>query len=408
MKTIYATLITLFLIQGAIAQNIDDNKVTFSYIQLPYIKIDKKFSTYEIRTEHEYLKANADSVLMQEMRLSVAKEWFNQQNNLYMNQKDSLTRSYLKELSIWEQKTNSGVKNADGSSLKKPDFPLLPAPPEYPKVDSILYHTALEEDQIKTPIKIEGFKEGLGGVVLTITVHPIQHRNIVERKKGTSSNTKYEYSAQYILPIGIKMESPTQGVLIETMINDGLQSYSLPDQKTQADYQLYLMDNKDVLYKNIEASARKAALSNANSYINNQFGYVLTNRVAEIYTVKNFKSYNYSDVDNAFSATNTALQLIKNNQNRADAIPKINLAVKAIDDVLFESNLYDNKARVNDKITAMLLCNKAELLIWKAEFDKVDALINEITNSGEGKARRHINDEVSFYLDQRKRWEAHF
>jgi len=325
-----------------------------------------------------------------------------------MNQKDSLTRSYLKELSIWEQKTNSGVKNADGSSLKKPDFPLLPAPPEYPKVDSILYHTALEEDQIKTPIKIEGFKEGLGGVVLTITVHPIQHRNIVERKKGTSSNTKYEYSAQYILPIGIKMESPTQGVLIETMINDGLQSYSLPDQKTQADYQLYLMDNKDVLYKNIEASARKAALSNANSYINNQFGYVLTNRVAEIYTVKNFKSYNYSDVDNAFSATNTALQLIKNNQNRADAIPKINLAVKAIDDVLFESNLYDNKARVNDKITAMLLCNKAELLIWKAEFDKVDALINEITNSGEGKARRHINDEVSFYLDQRKRWEAHF
>ena len=204
------------------------------------------------------------------------------------------------------------------------------------------------------------------------------------------------------------MESPTQGVLIETIINDGLQSYSLPDQKTQADYQLYLMDNKDVLYKNIEASARKAALSNANSYINNQFGYVLTNRVAEIYTVKNFKSYNYSDVDNAFSATNTALQLIKNNQNRADAIPKINLAVKAIDDVLFESNLYDNKARVNDKITAMLLCNKAELLIWKAEFDKVDALINEITNSGEGKARRHINDEVSFYLDQRKRWEAHF
>ena len=100
--------------------------------------------------------------------------------------------------------------------------------------------------------------------------------------------------------------------------------------------------------------------------------------------------------------------IIKNNQNRADAIPKINLAVKAIDDVLFESNLYDNKARVNDKITAMLLCNKAELLIWKAEFDKVDALINEITNSGEGKARRHINDEVSFYLDQRKRWEAHF
>ena len=61
----------------------------------------------------------------------------------------------------------------------------------------------------------------------------------------------------------------------------------------------------------------------------------------------------------------------------------------------------------NNKIQEKIV-NKIKSLDNKAEFDKVDALINEITNSGEGKARRHINDEVSFYLDQRKRWEAHF
>ena len=50
----------------------------------------------------------------------------------------------------------------------------------------------------------------------------------------------------------------------------------------------------------------------------------------------------------------------------------------------------------------MLQCNKAELLIWQAEFDQADALVNIAMNSGEGKAKRHLRDEIGFYAGERK------
>jgi hypothetical protein len=76
--------------------------------------------------------------------------------------------------------------------------------------------------------------------------------------------------------------------------------------------------------------------------------------------------------------------------------------------ILEESNFSDKKARINTKVTAMLQCNLAELLVWQGEYDKADATVNIAKNSGEGKAKRHCNGTTNFYADQRKRWNAHY
>jgi hypothetical protein len=169
-----------------------------------------------------------------------------------------------------------------------------------------------------------------------------------------------------------------------------------------------MKDNKEIMFRQMETAGRSAAIAQLNDHLNNHFGFVERNRTAEIYSVKSFKGHDYTDVTNAFTKTTIALQAVGADRDRSGAMGKINEAITATETILTESNLSDNKARINDKITAMLQCNLAELYMWKADFNKSDGLANLALNSGEGKAKRHIRDEIGFYKDQRNRWEVHY
>lgn len=408
MKTLLLTISLLSCLNFVSAQNINDHKVNFNYIQLPYFKIDPKFDKYEIRIEHEYLKANQDSTAIHQMRQDAAMASFMTLAQLYSAKRDSLDKMYLRSLSTWEKAVNVGTTNADGTPLTKPNPPVYPEPPMYPKLLAPILHTPLNAAEVNQGTKIQGFTEGLGGFIVTITYHPIQHLPIKQTVSGTGASLKYEYNAPYILPIGIKVETPTQGTIFNETVFQGVNNFNLPTQKSQYDHHIYMMENRAKVYADIEAFARRSAINNTNDYINNQIGYVVRQRVAELYSVKNHKNYEYSDVTDAFTKATIALQLVSNDRDRSGAIAKIDVALQAHQSVLEESNLYDNKARINDKITAMLQCNMAELLVWKAEFDKADGLVNIAMNSGEGKAKRHMQDEQGFYSDQRKRWDVHY
>jgi hypothetical protein len=182
----------------------------------------------------------------------------------------------------------------------------------------------------------------------------------------------------------------------------------MSDQKSQYDHQIYMLDNKDEFYNKLELYARNAALLETNNYLNNRFGYINKSRATEIYSVKSFKNYDYTDVTQAYSLAVQALQVVGVERDRDVAMNRLDGAIDAIKMILEESNFSDKKARINTKVTAMLQCNLAELLIWQGEYDKADATINIALNSREGKAKRHCKGVTGFYADQRKRWNVHY
>ena len=57
MKTILTLCLFIGFISVVCAQNIDDNKVNFKYIQLPLQKVNPLFSNYEVRVNHLYKKS---------------------------------------------------------------------------------------------------------------------------------------------------------------------------------------------------------------------------------------------------------------------------------------------------------------------------------------------------------------
>jgi len=408
MKNLLLTTLTFIIASITFGQNINDHRVSFNYIQLPLIKIDDKFTNYELRIEHAYQTANEDSTNLHQMKQETAIKFYEQQLAIYQLQRDSLDRTHLLNMANWEKKVNSGITNPDGSAINQPAPPVYPEPPAYPKSDEPLLHTEMDESVVKQSVAIEGYNQGLGGFVVHLTIHPIQHRMIQQTKKGTGAETKYMYNAPYILPITVKVESPTQGVLYEEKLLQGVRNYKMSDQKSQYDHQLYMLDHKREFYLKLEEFARKESINTVSSLLNNQFGYVTKTHSAELYSVKKYKDYDYSDVTNAFTLATQALQLVSNDRDRSGAMDKIEEALEAIEGVLEESNTYDKKARINTKVTAMLQCNQVELLVWAAEYDKANGILNIAMNSGEGKAKRHLKDVQGFYSDQRKRWDANY
>ncbi len=408
MKHVLLAFGLTLLSQAVFGQNINDHKVSFHYVQLPLIKIDPQFEHYNVTIEHAYNQANADSIAQFEAQEMAAMNLFKTEVARYYQQRDSLDKIHLTHLSTWEKNVNAGVTNADGTPLERPTPPQYPMAPSYPNLQAPILHSEYSEDDVQQRIQLAGYEKGSNEIEVTITIHPIRNMRVVTTKKGTGTATTYSYTTRYILPIALKVVSPTQGILVDTTLFETEQSYKMRDQKSQYDHELYMMENREVFFRELEAYARAQALTRTNNYLNSQFGFVEKTRVTEIYSVKSFKGYDYTDVTNAFTKTNAALQAIGNDRDRSDARDAIQDAMNAIKGILEESNLSDNKSRINDKITAMLQCNLIELYIWQAEFDKAEATKNITLNSGEGKAKRHLQDQIGFYADQRKRWEANY
>jgi hypothetical protein len=236
----------------------------------------------------------------------------------------------------------------------------------------------------------------------------MRSNKIIERKSGSGAGTKYDYTYQYILPVGITVTTPDGTVLLKQILMDELQNEHLKSFSSQYDYLVWKIDNEQSLFKNIEQKARANAFSNVNQLLNDQFGFVKMTRETEIYTVKKYKQYEYSDVTAAYTATAQALALVSKDKNRATAIPKLDQAIAKWKGILEESNLYDEKARVNDKITAMIHCNLAELYAWKGDYNNAELELNLALNSGVFKFKNHSERMKDFYTAQRTRWEIHY
>lgn len=407
MKT-FTTFFLLLIVQFSFSQNINDNKVSFQYTQLPLIKVEKAYQTYETRVEHGYLESNKDSLANYELRKEAAQKNYEQAYANYKLRKQNDLIRYYQDMDKWEQNVNAGKLTADGKQLPQPIKPMPPVPPSYLDVPEPRLSAPLSEDAVKTAVHISGFKEGLGGSILTIDIQAIRAIRIIEKKHGSGVNTRYKYTCEYQLPVIVTFTTPTDGVLLREVILQNVQTYKMKDQKTQYAHKAYILQQGNKFYADLEQYARNKAIKAAGEYINNQLGYVVKTRKTEIYSVKKFKNYDYSDVTNAYSSTVAALQLVRKDLNHSAAKSKLQNALSQWKEIMLESNDYDKKARINNKISAMIWCNIAEVQFWLNQFDDAQATLNLAENARVLKAKNHAKGARNFYNPMKTRWDVHF
>ncbi len=408
MKTFLLIVSFVGSVSVAFGQIIDDNKVNFSFTQLPYIKVDNAFTKYDVKFVHGYEQTNQEVLAAHELNKKAAMDMYLQSMIQYSAITDSIDVNYFRLMGRWERDVNAGKTQANGQPLVQPVKQPYPAAPIFPAgLEEPRLNTPMDQNTVLNGINISGFEKGLGGFVVTVNILGLSNIDISESKKGTGTTTKYTYTARYTLPVEVTVESPTKGKLIFLRILEGRQSYTIGSYDSKYDYQAYMLTNEDRFHRDLEIAARAKAVTETNRYLNSQIGYMQNSRTAEIYSVKKFKSYDYSDVTIAYTKTIQSLMLLSQDRDRSSALDKIDEAIAEWDMIMEESNTYDKKARINSKITAMINCNLAELYAWKGEYDHAQMYVNLAISEG-GKFKRHANGEANFYADQKKRWNVHY
>ena len=367
-------------------QNIDDNFVNFNYTQLPLISVDESLRSYRFEVVTDVEGANMDSTATYQIRLDNAV-------SIYQKRMDT----WLSKMSLIQQQENTTGTSQSANYPPKPSLELVVKP---------VQHTVTTNASAEG-IKISGFNEGDNGLLVRYTLLPIKNVKFSYSKKGEAANTKYDYKCSYMLQAKMEVIDPNNTVLFEKMVGRA-KTKGLGKYKSTYDFAKWYMNNRETFYAQIESEGRKAAIAGSGSALDNQFGYINKNRKAEIYSVKKYKDYDYTDVVMAYNQTTEALLKVGNDRDRSGAMDDLEEAREMWLKILEESNLQNKKERINAKISAMIWCNLAEIAVWMADFNEADNQVSKTMNSGIMKAKSHIKGEKSFYADQKNRWNANF
>lgn len=402
--TMKRSLLSLLLILGinSFGQNVTENKVTFNFIQLPTNPIAKEYSTFNVMVERKYEQANEDSLMNFQMKLEAASAQYEAELAAWKEQTRAIQRDYLGQMATWQKGSNAGTP------VTKPADPIYPPQPVMVQVENPRMHSDITDQEVQNAISLAGYNRGDGGATITVGVQPLSDVSIVMNAKGDGASKKYSYSANYKLPLELKVESPSQGVILQTIVLNSIQSYNMQTYASQYEFELWFLDNKEQFWMDLEKYARTNALKELNQTANDKCGFPVKPSTIEVFSIKKHKQHTYNDITNAYTIASQGYQAIGQSRDRSNGHAKLNEAITIWKQVLSESNVNDNAARVNDKVTAMLYCNIALANIWLSEFDVAEQYINQALNSGVGKFKR-VADDYKALLNERKiRWNTNF
>jgi len=369
------------LIAGvSFGQNVQDQKVSFSYIQLPSNPINKNITTFNVVTDiSAYTKSNEDSMSVYQNKLST----FEAEFATWLEDKKRMDKLYLMELAKWERTVNTTVAPAVA-----PPMPIKPPYANQPIKEEIklpLLTEDVTEAQTDGAISIEGYTKGEGGAVITLSIMGFQNASITMKKTGTGAETKYVYTSSCKMPIKVTVEVPGEGVILSETINDNLQTSAIKTYDNKYEHEVWLIDNYDTFWAEKQKTLLATSLKAVNDLINDRCGYPKRGRSSEIYTVKKHKGHSYSDLIDAYTNVKSGYDMLFKGVERTKAIAKIEKGISIWESALGESNPADSKSRVNKKVTALLYANLAEAYMWTNDFDSADNYLQKAKVAGVAK-----------------------
>ena len=372
------------------AQNIDDNFITFPYTQVPLIPIDQGSRSVRFSVEQDVDKANQDSTANYHVKVSNAQRLYEQRMSTWYGQ-----------MSLLQQQENTSGISQTASYPIKPYLKYIPSP--------IMNSISVENlSSTSESLNIPGFEKGGGGLLVSFKILPLRDFRINHKKSGAGAQTKYAYSCTFYLSVKMEVYSPNGTMIFERLVGNSKRTKVLGKYKSKYAFSDWFMKNRSDVYSQAENQGRVTAIQSASKVLESQFGFVNKSRRAEVYSIKKYKDYDYSDVASAYNKTNEALLLVGGSPDRSSAYASLKEARNMWSAILEESNIQNRKERINGKASAIIWCNIAEISMWMGDFNNVDIHVQNIRNSGVFKAKNHINGETSFYKDQRTRWDANF
>lgn len=391
-------LFTISLCTLGSAQNVDNQKVSFQYIQLPKTPFSTSITSFRVITNSDQIAlSNEDSLNVYNARLLNYQTEYDQ----WYEQKKAIDKSYYIQLTAYEKAVNAG-----NTTVKMPEPPHYPLPPLKEDISYPILSTNVDEGLVQQSVSLEGFNQGNGEAEITLDFYGMQNARIEVSQKASTGKIDYTYKSSVKYPIHARIEVPGVGVVYDKFFGNTVMSKTIGTYQSKYEYAYWKVDNYDDYWKNREIQIVQSLLSQINADINDLFGYPIKYRSTEVYTVKKFKNHHYSDLVDAYVKVKSGYDLIVNNKNHAEAKPKIMAGIQIWEQALSESNLSDSKSRINDKVTALLYYNLAEAYMWLDEFETAEAYRLKAENGGVNKFKNEAKALSYLLNDQKARFLA--
>lgn len=319
--------------------------------------------------------------------------------------------------------TSIGFVNAQNLDKNKVTFkytrmPLTPFPEEIKAynvrldigyVNSSDSKTAIE-NKIKDAAQIDHLeKTAKEGAQLFIRIEnyykseKVLQEDIKEEKRGDEKVKVpyYYYTFEYKYPMYFESRLPNEvDPFTTTFINSSDQMDSFKSPKFKSKSELYKWWNNN--YKTKQSELRTEKLNNninaLNAFLSNQFSYKVVSETINLVTVKKFKKFEYTDVNNAFETANQAYSLIQEEEMlfNDEFKNKISEAIDMWQKILAESDVENKKTRINKKVTEAIYLNMYKANIYLDDFSRAELIENQanelIKNAIDKKDTRALND----------------
>ena len=383
-----ATLIALAVVSTttALAQNIKTEAAQFEAVRLPSEPLEG-MKMYNITVQTPYPENNDNLIETAKRKYeedvanydnTVAEAEAKHEENLarYDEEVEQARENYSLEMEQWNKmsKIERLAMQDDMPKLKLPNKPIYrkPAEPVYREPNlgnSIVFDTKVLASSY---INIHGFEAGEENAITgTIVFYDFEQLDPVRKSETTrvynkstgkyENRTTYYYITEYKRPVELNLSYNGQSLhagLFET-------SGEMISMRTDGSPNM----------RNKEKETISEWLTKINEYLNDKYGFAPVTHQVSVGYVKN-KNGEFDDLEEAKTFAISGYNNFKDGGENSDLVSAIETWNKA----LGESDLEDKKARVNAKVTEMILNNLIDANHYLGNIDAALAAIDQMNN----------------------------
>jgi len=418
MKKIILLITTVACCTSLFSQDIDNNDLYFSYIQLPLTPLNKSLKNYQavvVQKFEDIIKQKQD---LYNQQVITNEAEYKQAVDAHAVLQKAADEQYNKEMAVWNKKPKAEqilfLSQMPQRQLipypKKGEVP----PPDIPKT----FDTQVLAGNY---IQLQGFTNAPDNAVkITINLFgfdaksPVLKDRITQKAKAASGSTaavpeirKYQYVVPSKHMMSYKIETPTEGVVTEEFVSE-LNDYS--DYKTSEFDSVKQVEknwlmNKTQILERIQEQIVKDNLSYINDLLNNKYGYLKKNYATLLSIVDEKK--NYQDYKEAYVAAENGYKALGNSADKKDGIPELQKAIALWENAMKESQPNNRKARVDEGVTEITILNLIEAYIWIDDYVNAKAYIDMFkTFDSSRKKRKRLDRYEQLFKFHQTRFEA--
>lgn len=416
-KKIFILSTALLTCSLAYGQNLQEEKVTYYYTQLPLQPLDESIKSYSVEITTPYLENLTE--FKKEAYLQFQKDSANYPQAVAKAKSDheALEASYERDVEIARENYKMEMEEYDKLStfeklamedhqkpqLKLPSKPVYrePAKPVYRDPDTREVILFDPEELENSYIDLHDFEKAEDAdIQMHIKLHDFEYFDPTRLSKEvseysvqaqqTQKRTVYYYETKYRHPASIEINKDNK-VLYNHQFEpaDGY----------------YLYSSEAVPNKfNLEKGSVENSFKDINDFINSEHAYKPIELTTEVGYVKNKKG-EYDDLEKAKDLALSAYAASKDNPEVA--AKELSEAVKIWNAALSESDIDDKKARIDNKVTPMLYFNLIVANMYLNNYDECKSNIDKLENlSLSFSERKRLDDLKLQYEDRKKRYEV--